>query len=132
MTKQPSEIPTQPGRLAIKFCSVALLALCVITALGPANWQPRSTLGWELDHVLGYFVITSLVCFAWPRPVLVAGALVVFAPLLEGLQSLTPDRSPNPMAALYGAAGVVMAALLAELLIRTRVARDDSVKRGPL
>ena len=44
-----------------KFCSVAVIALVVVTALGPANWQPRTSLGWELDHVLGYFAITLLV-----------------------------------------------------------------------
>ena len=104
----------------VKFCSVALLALCVIAALGPANWQPRTALGWEFDHFLGYFVITSIVCFAWRRPVLVGGALVVFAALLEGLQSLTPDRSPNLMAVVYSAGGVLTAALIAELFIRAR------------
>jgi hypothetical protein len=55
----------------------------------------RSSLGWELDHVLGYFAITVLVCFAWSRPFAVGGTLIVFAALLELLQSFTPDRSPN-------------------------------------
>ena len=42
------------------------------------------------------------------------------AVLLEGLQGLTPDRTPNFLAALYGAGGVLAAALLAELFIRAR------------
>jgi hypothetical protein len=29
----------------------------VITALGPKNWQPRTSLGWKADHYLGYFVM---------------------------------------------------------------------------
>ena len=103
-----------------KYCSVAAIVLVVITALGPAQWQPRTSLGWEIDHVLGYFAITLLVCLAWPRPVVVGGALMVFAMLLEWLQGLTPDRTPNLEAALYGAAGVLAAALLAELVIRAR------------
>lgn len=103
-----------------KYCSVAAIVLVVITALGPAQWQPRTSLGWEIDHVLGYFAITLLVCLAWPRPVVVGGALMVFAMLLEWLQGLTPDRTPNLEAALYGAAGVLAAALLAELFIRVR------------
>jgi len=103
-----------------KFCSGAALALVVITALGPAHWQPRTGLGWEIDHVLGYFAITLLVCFAWPRPVIVGGTLIVFAMLLEWLQGFTPDRTPNLMAAVYGAGGVLVAALLAELVIRVR------------
>ena len=103
-----------------KFCSGAAIALVVITALGPANWQPRTALGWEIDHFVGYFAITLLVCLAWPRPVVVGGALMVFAVLLESLQGLTPDRVPNLMAAFYGAGGALAAALLAELFIRAR------------
>jgi len=103
-----------------KLCSGAAIVLVVITALGPADWQPRTSLGWEIDHVLGYFAITLLVCFAWPRPVIVGGTLIVFATLLEWLQGFTPDRTPNLMAAVYGAGGVLAAALLAELVIRVR------------
>ena len=109
-----------------KFCSVAIIALVVITALGPANWQPRTSLGWELDHVLGYFAITLLVCLAWPRPIIVGGALMVFAVLLESLQGLTPDRSPNFQAAFYGAGGVLAAALLVELVIQPRKQRNSA------
>ena len=107
-------------KLIAKFCSVAAIVLVLITALGRANWQPRTALGWQIDHFLGYFAITLLVCLAWPRPFVVGGALMVFAALLEGLQGLTPDRSPNLMAAFYGAGGVLAAALLAELFIRAR------------
>jgi VanZ family protein len=103
-----------------KICSVAVIVLVAITALGPAQWQLRTRLGWEVDHVLGYFAITLLVCLAWPRPLVVGPALMAFAMLLEALQSLTPDRIPNLMAALYGAGGVLVAALLAELSIRIR------------
>ena len=45
---------------------------------------------------------------------------MVFAVLLEWLQGFTPDRDPNLSAALYGAGGVLAAALLAELFIRVR------------
>jgi VanZ family protein len=103
-----------------KICSVAAIVLLVITGLGPANWQPRTGLGWQIDHFFGYFAIASIVCLAWPRPFVVGGALMVFAVLLEGLQGLTPDRTPNLLAAFYGAGGVLAAALLAELFIRAR------------
>ena len=77
-----------------KFCSGAAIALVVITALGPRQLAaPHVTrLG---DRPLGYFAITLPVCFAWPRPVIVGGALMVFAALLEWLQGLTPDRTSN-------------------------------------
>ena len=66
-----------------KVFSVAAMALLVFVALGPATWQPRSGLGFELDHFVGYFVFTLMFCLAWPRPLAVGGALVVFALVLE-------------------------------------------------
>ena len=98
------------------------LVAVVFVALGPANWAPRTALGWQFDHFVGYFVITSLVCFAWPRPFVIGGALMAFAALLEGLQAFTPDRSSNLMAAFYGVGGALAAALLAGLFIRARKA----------
>jgi hypothetical protein len=61
----------------------------VIVALSPENWTPRTQFGWQFDH------------------------------LLEGLQAFTPDRTANFVAALCGAGGVLAAALVAELFIRT-------------
>ena len=103
-----------------KICSVAGMVLIVIFALGPANWQPRTGLGWEADHFLGYFAITSVFCFAWPRPFVVGIAIMAVSALLEGLQAFTPDRSANLEAALWGVGGALTAALLAGLVIRVR------------
>jgi VanZ family protein len=105
-------------RAFLKVSSVAGLILLVIMALGPENWQPRTGLGWEFDHFFGYFVITKFVCLAWPRPLVVGGALMGFGSALEGLQAFTPDRTANLMAAIYGASGALAAALLAELYMR--------------
>ena len=107
-------------RTAAKIGSGIVIALLVIGALGPENWTPRTPLGWQFDHFAGYFAITLLVCFAWPRPLLVGGVLMAAAFLLEGLQAFTPDRSANFVAGLCGAGGVLAAALVTELLIRTR------------
>jgi VanZ family protein len=103
-----------------KIFSVATIVLLVVAALGPADWTPRSALGWQIDHVLGYFAITAIVCIAWPRPFVVGGALMAAALMLEGLQAFTPDRSSNFEAALYGVAGALAAALAAELIIRAQ------------
>jgi VanZ family protein len=105
-------------RVGARVCSGIVMILLVIGALGPENWTPRTALGWQFDHFLGYFAITLLVCFAWPRPFVVGGVLVVAAFLLEGLQALTPDRTANLVAALCGAGGVLTAVLIAELFIR--------------
>jgi VanZ family protein len=109
-----------PIKLIAKFCSVTAMVLVVIVALGPAKWVPRTGLGWQTDHLLGYFALTSMFCFAWPRPLVVGAALMAIAALLEGLQAFTPDRSANLSAALYGAGGALAAALFAELIIRAR------------
>ncbi len=103
-----------------KFCSVAAVVLVVFVALGPANLAPRSELGWQFDHFAGYFALTLLVCFAWPRPFVVGVALMVLSAILESLQAFTPDRSSNLVAAFCGAAGALAAALLADLFIRAR------------
>jgi VanZ family protein len=105
-------------RAGAKVCSVAILVLLVIGALGPASWTPRTALGWQIDHFLGYFAITLLVCLAWPRPLLVGAVLVASAFLLEGLQAFSPGRSANLVAAVCSAGGVLAAALVAELFIR--------------
>jgi VanZ family protein len=108
------------ARLATRIFSVAVLAAVVITALGPAKWQPRTMLGWEIDHFIGYFWITFLVCLAWPRPWLVSFTMITFALILEGLQALTPDRSPNLLAVFYSACGIIVASLLVRILMRGR------------
>ena len=105
-------------RSGAKVCSGIIMVLLVIAALGPAKWAPRTELGWQFDHFIGYFGITLFFCFAWPRPFVVGGVLMAVAALLEGLQALTPDRSANVVAALCGAGGALAAALVAELFIR--------------
>jgi VanZ family protein len=107
-----------PIKLMAQVCSVAAIALLVFAALGPAKWIPRSGLGWQIDHFVGYFAITTLVCFAWPRPLLVGGAVMAIAALLEGLQAFTPDRTPDLGAVFCGGGGALAAALVSELLIR--------------
>ena len=104
----------------LKVCCAAALVVVAFFGLGPSKWQPRSRLGWEFDHFVGYFVITLMFCLAWPRPFAVGGALVVFACLLEALQAIPADRSSNFFAALYSSSGVLAAALLAELFVRGR------------
>ena len=107
---------TTMRRLLQVSCVVGLVVLAFI-ALGPARWQPRSGIGWEIDHFVGYCVITLVCCVAWPRPLLVGGALMLFAVVLEGLQAFMPDRSSYYLAAVYSACGVAAGALIAGLVI---------------
>ena len=104
----------------IKVCGVTgLVLLLLFCALGPGKWQYRTGLGWRIDHVVGYFGFTLMFWLAWPRPVLVGGALMCAAMLLEALQALTPDRCCDLQAAFYGVAGALAAALCADVFTRT-------------
>jgi VanZ family protein len=105
-------------RTGAKACCVPIVVLLVIAALGPEKWAPRTELGWQFDHIIGYFGITLFFCFAWPRPLLVGGVFMAVAALLEGLQTFTPDRHFYLPAVFYGAGGALAAALVAELFIR--------------
>jgi VanZ family protein len=105
-------------RAGAKACCVPIVILLVIAALGPEKWAPRTHLGWQFDHFIGYFGITLFVCFAWPRPFVVGGVFAAVAALLEGLQAFTPDRSAYLPAIFYGAAGALVAALMAEVFIQ--------------
>ena len=112
-------------RSLMKYASVAVMVLVVIVALGPEKWQPRTGLGWQIDHFVGYFVITSMFCLAWPRPFVVGSALMASAALLEGLQALTPDRSSNSLAALCGASGAFLMVVAAA--VKTRWVKGDKL-----
>ena len=101
-----------------KVCSVAVLVLLAFVALGPAKLVPRSGLGWQIDHFVGYFALTLVVCLGWPRPLVVGGALMASAVLFEGLQAFTPDRLADFYAALYSAGGVMAAVLPADVFIQ--------------
>ena len=121
-------------RAGAKVLSVAIMVLLVIGALGPANWTPRTALGWQTDHFLGYFAITLFICFAWSRPLVVGGALMAFAVLLEGMQAFTPDRHADLLAALISSGGAMAAVLPAELFIQAsrRIAGiSDDLERTP-
>jgi VanZ family protein len=109
---------TRRLRILAKACSVPIVVLLVIAALGPEKWAPRTHLGWQFDHIIGYFGITLFFCFAWPRPFVVGGVFMVVAALLEGLQAFTPDRTAYLPAAFYGACGALAAAVVADFFIQ--------------
>jgi hypothetical protein len=102
----------------LKVCCLIALILLVFTGLGLEKWQPRSGLGFQVDHFVGYFILTLIFCVVWARPLIVAGALILFAALLEAAQALTTDRSSNAEAAFYSACGVLAGALIADLSMR--------------
>ena len=111
-----------PKIKAAKICGVTVLVLLLLfCALGPAKLQYRTGLGWQIDHVVGYFVFTMGFWFVWPRPFIIGGALMLVAMLLEALQAVTPDRHCDLQGVLYSVGGVLIAALVAHLLTRIRL-----------
>src|SRR3989337_3105432 len=101
----------------LRLLGVVLLVTIMIATLMPAGWQVRLGLHWLVEHFLAYFAVPALFCLAWPRPMVVAAVLIPFAILLEALQGLTPDRVADFPTALFAAAGVASAALLADLVV---------------
>ena len=96
-----------------------MVAIAVATFV-PAAWQVRLGLHWLAEHFLAYFAVTAIFCLASRRPMAVATALVPIAVVLECLQALTADRVADAVTALFAAAGVAAASLLAELGIWLR------------
>ena len=95
---------------------VVLLVAVAADSLVPVSLQVRLGLHWLVEHFLAYFVLTFLFCLAWPRPIIVAASLMAIAGVIEALQGLTADRIPDLATAFCGAAGVVVAALIASLV----------------
>ena len=74
-------------RTSAKVCCVPIMILLVLAALGPEKWAPRTELGWQIDHIVGYFGITLFFCFAWPRPFVVGGVLMASRGIAGGSTS---------------------------------------------
>ena len=101
----------------VGFAGAALFAAIVAATFVPAAWQVRLGLQWLLEHFLAYFALTLVFSIATRRPMAVAGVLLPVAVLLESLQALTADRVADAVTALFAAAGVASAALVADLVM---------------
>jgi hypothetical protein len=121
------------GSLSSRWLTVAGVVLLVAIAyasLLPVAWQFRTGLHWLIEHFVIFFVVTTVFCIAFQRPMLVAAILLPLGVVLEMLQGLTPERVPDLPTALSAAAGVAAAALLADLAITLRKRRKDAAT-GP-
>jgi len=113
----------------IRLCGVAAIGLLVISSLSGAFAQPRTTLGWQLEHFFGYFAAAMILFAGWPRPFVVTGAMVLIAGLMELLQFFAPNRHPNLEAVVWGTGGAVVAVVLAELFIRAWSRRSSAASK---
>ena len=115
----PMTLPTSSRGWGV-LCGAVALGLIALATLMPTDWVPRPGLHWLIEHFVGYFALTIIACVAWPRPVPVAGILMVLAGVLEALQGATVDRTPDMLSAVSGAAGVLAAAVLVGAIARFR------------
>jgi VanZ family protein len=98
------------------FGGFTLAAIIVASLMLPPELEQLRTGHFAIEHFLAYFAATCVLCRGWPRPFLVAGALMVLAGLLEALQTLDPDHNFSVLAALSSMAGVATAVPLAIFL----------------
>lgn len=102
-----------------RICGVFTLAAIIVASLMlPPELERLRTGHFAIEHFLAYFAAMYVLCRAWPRPALVAGALMVLAALLEVLQTLKPDHELSVLGAFGSMAGVLTAMPLAIFLIR--------------
>jgi len=98
----------------LQLCGVLAFALVVYASLMlPAQVERMRTGHWFTEHFIGYFIASAIICLGWRR-CLVAGVLTVTAIVLEALQALAPNHSPNLLSVLGGASGAWLAALIVE------------------
>jgi hypothetical protein len=97
----------------LQLCGVVAFAFVAFASLMLPEQVERMRSGhWFAEHVIGYFVASAVISLGWRRPLWVAGVLTVAAFVLEGLQALTPNHSPNLLSVLGGASGAWLAALI--------------------
>jgi VanZ family protein len=99
----------------LQLFGVVAFALVVYASLMLPDQLERMRTGhWFTEHFVGYFIASLIICLGWRRRFLVAAGLTVTAFVLEGLQALAPNHSPNLLSVLGGASGAWLAALIVE------------------
>ena len=102
---------TSSSQFSRRLCAGLALAILVVgSLLLPPQLEEMRSGHWAVEHFLAYFAAVPIICLAWPRPFLVAAALIPSAALLEVLQCLSRGHSPNIFAALSSIGGVVVGA----------------------
>jgi VanZ family protein len=99
-----------------RLCGVLVVALLIFASLMPPKLEQLRTGHWEIEHFLAYLAAVPILYLGWPRPFLIAAALVPTAALLEALQCLQPDHSPNSLAALSSMGGAAVGAALTSFI----------------
>ena len=116
----------------IQLCGAIAFGLVIFASLKlPAQWEQMRTGHWFIEHFLGYFAASTVICLGWRRPFWAAGILTVAAFVLEGLQSFTPNHSPALLSVVGGATGALAAALIAKAIMMARNRRASALSTIP-
>src|SRR5262249_11666143 len=91
-------------------CVLAFASILLASLMLPEQLERMRTGHWFAEHVVGYFLASGIISFGWRRSFLVAAVLTAAAFVLEGLQALTPNHSPNLVSVLGRAGGAWLAA----------------------
>lgn len=96
-----------------RILAVVWLVVLVLGSIAPPDEvEPAYIFGDFVLHAAGYFGLTVLLVLAQQRPKLIASAALaaIIGIVLEGVQGLTPDRSPQAMDAFANAVGAAVGA----------------------
>ena len=95
-----------------------LAAIVIASLMLPPELEQLRTGHFAIEHFLAYFAAMCVLCRGWPRPFLVAGALMVLAVVMEILQTFQPDHTLSVRAALSSMVGAATGVPLAIFLSR--------------
>jgi VanZ family protein len=112
-------------RLARSATWIAVLALAILSLLPRDQMLRTGASGWS-EHAIAYAGTMTLAALGYGRRHALlrpCAALVAYAGALELAQALSPGRSPGLFDFLAGAAGAVIAAVIAARVQRGVVAR---------
>ena len=109
----------------------ASIAFIAYATLSPIQARPRSSSSADLEHFVAFAAVGLLFCLAYPRRVVFVCFIVLgSALLLEGLQTLTPDRHGRLLDAseklVGGALGIFATKSTLALLQRRRSPQNKS------
>ena len=120
-----SQMPWFPVRW-MRLCGVVAMAGIIFAYFLPPGLERLRTGHWDVEHFLAFFAATLIIGLGWRRPFAVAVTLIAAAALLEALQGLTPNHTPEFLSVLSGAGGVLAAALAVKLILSLRKTRHAS------
>lgn len=101
--------------IVARVLAAAWLVVLVLGSIAPADTeqiQPAYIFGDFVLHAFGYFGLTILLVLSQRQPKILVSAVIAagIGIVLEGVQGMTPDRTPQAMDALANTLGALAGA----------------------